>query len=402
MKRITTFFLVILIAGCREKFIEIPFTGINSTNFIEQFFLAEAGIFEVDLDKETGFEHYSMRIDSTLNGEYYSFINGSINVIYIYEYETSQLVYEVGLDYEGPNGVGYLQMASHMIIGLDSILVYNVQTGILHLANTRGEVYWKENLMNYFMNSEEIPEVFPEPSIYSPLVKVNNDIYFVCSISRYSTDYSKTYSIFKINLKTRNKDHLYALPKVYNSGYWGAVFKYIPSFDFNQKTGHMILSFPIDPRLHVMSLDGREVNSHYESSKYIESMTPLRTDIGYGLKKDHNVADTEQREYSLSTSGFGRIIYDLYRNVYYRIAFIRPSIESLRSGRRILDFSISVLDEKFIKVGERKFDGEIYSVSIILLSNEGLAIARKDLYNSNEDLISYTIFKLEETKPNTD
>ncbi|MGW8124066.1 DUF4221 family protein [Roseivirga echinicomitans] len=105
--------------------------------------------------------------------------------------------------------------------------------------------------------------------------------------------------------------------------------------------------------------------------------------------------DIEQNEYSLSTSDYNRIIYDSYRNVYYRIAYLRPSIDMLRLGQRTIDFSISILDENFIKIGERKFDGKIYRSSMILVGSLGLNIARIDLYNDDQDLLSYDIFKLE-------
>lgn len=397
MDRILVCFLLItLTSGCREEFVEIHFEKENSTDFNEQFFLVEKGRFEIDLDNKTGFAHRSMQINSTSNGEYFSFINEKTNTIYIHEVETSKLAYKVKLEHQGPNSVGNLQVASHTIINLDSIVVYNINTGGLYLTNTKSEIYWKENLLDY---SGDSFGVNPEPAIFSPIVKINDDLFIACSIGRYLTDYSKTYSVLKFNLRSRNREYLYALPQVYNSGYWGTVFKYMPSFDFNPITRHIVLNYPIDPELHVMSLDGKEINRHYESSKYIESMKPLRTNISYGIKKDHGVLDTEQTEYSFSTSDFLRIIYDPYRNVYYRIAYIRPSIESLRTGNRNIDFSISILDANFIKKGERKFNGQIYKSSMVLLSSEGLNIARKDLYDSNEDLLSYTIFKLDKTKP---
>ncbi|MGW8123665.1 DUF4221 family protein [Roseivirga echinicomitans] len=260
----------------------------NSTDFDEKFSLTENGTNKIVLDNETGFSHYSMQIDSTIDGEFFSFINEKNNSVYIYNHENSNLVKKVKIDSQGPNGMGNLQLSSHKIISLDSILIYNLYTRILYLTNSESEVYWKENLADHNVNASD-PNL--EPSLSSPIIKVGDNVFFACSIDSYSTDYSSSYSVMRFNLKTGERKYLYALPEVYNSGYWGAVFKYIPSLDFNKTNGQMVLNYPIDPRLYVVSIDGEgKASSHFESTRYINDMNPLRNNISYGTKKDHSVS----------------------------------------------------------------------------------------------------------------
>ena len=85
-------------------------------------------------------------------------------------------------------------------------------------------------------------------------------------------------------------------------------------------------------------------------------MTPtLKT----AVRIDHNVANPEKKEYSRTSSDFNKIISDPYRGYYYRVAYIRPTLEEFRSGNTVIDFSISILNEDFKKIGEKLFDGSI-------------------------------------------
>lgn len=377
---------LLLLFSCNSK-PEIQFSTANHTEFENKFELTSKGMKNLELDEETGFRHYSLRTDRIKDKEYISFINSMNNSVYIYESKSNNLITKIPLERDGDNGIGSLSIAAHALLSLDSLFIFNTSTGRSYILNNQGEIVNKWTMIDY---RNAFSEPNPEPSTMSPIVRINDSFYFSCSFDRYLNDYSTSYSIAKFNIKTGKTEFMIALSEAYNKGYWGDQFKYNPSFDYDFDN-KLVVSFPIDPELHTYSLDGEFIGKYFESSKYITSMTPFKEKASFGVKKDHGIRDTEQLEYSLTNSDFRRIIFDPYRQFYYRIAYIRPSVDQFRSGQRLTDFSISILDRSFRKVGERKFDSDKYSPSSILLSEDGLLLGRTDLYANDENLMSFEI-----------
>lgn len=395
MKKPLFSYLVLLLAfvlACDSNHSsEAVFGSQNSTVYEKKATFKEADVRKFPLDAKSKFFSYSTRIDQHGSEEWFSFINRMTNALYVYDNKTNELLNVIEMEKEGPDGVGELTIASHVMLANGGALVFNIWLGTLFDVSPEGKVRKKYPIRNYKMESAMSN---PEPSQRAPLQLVGDDLYIVCSIDSYQTDYSDIYTMMVYNLSDEEFRSVYTLPDDYNSGYWGAVFKYMPSFDYNEKTGNMVMSYPIDPNIYEMGLSGEEVSRHYESSSEIAEMPPLRADINYGKQKDHGVADPEQREYSFTTSDFAKIMYDKYRNVYYRIAYIRPSVERYRGGDKVIDFSVSILDENFVKIGERKFSGETYSLTLVLVGEEGLFIGRDDIYAQDEDYLPVSVFTM--------
>ncbi len=86
------------------------------------------------------------------------------------------------------------------------------------------------------------------------------------------------------------------------------------------------------------------------------------------------------------------ILHDLTNQVYYRIAYIRPSIGEVEEDNRIPDISIITLDKNLIKIGEDFFKGKTYDNTMIFVTSRGLNIARKDLYSEDENYLIFEVF----------
>ncbi len=383
--------LLCLVACTNDKFEELEFKEENSSEYTVRKELSEVEVKRFPLDKRSSFWHYSMHVDDYETVKTFSFINSITNSVYVYDSHTTELLSAINLEVEGPNGVGNLYLASHLMLEDGSFYLFNISLGTLFKIRHDATVEKKYLIRNY---KEESSMSNPEPSMAAPLSLIGGELYIMCSMDRYQANYKETYNMMVFNLETEEYRFIYEFPDSYNSGYWGDVFKYIPSFDYNENKNHIVLSYPVDPNIYVMALDGSMVSSHFESSSYITEMPPMREDINHGIKKDHGVKDPEQTEYSLSTSDFNKIMYDKYRDVYYRIAYLRPTVEQLRSGRRAPDFSISVLNSDFVKIGEKWFDGLKFRASMVLVGSQGLLVGRTDLYASNEDQLPMSLFSL--------
>jgi len=221
---------------------------------------------------------------------------------------------------------------------------------------------------------------------------VGDYLFIPCSINNYLTDYSNQKSVIRYNLKTKQIDYLVNLPDNYNQGYWGATFKYKVAFDIYGND--IISSFPIDNFIYRYDSAGNYLNKYYVGSKFIKEVEPFKEDIDYGVETDHSVPNQQQRDYSWSKSDYTTVMYDEFRDLFYRIAYIRPSQAELEAGRSITNFSVIILTSNFEKVGEQYFDGLKYRPDMILVSKQGLLLARSDLYQENEELLSFSVFNI--------
>ncbi len=203
--------------------------------------------------------------------------------------------------------------------------------GRLYLVDQYGKVKNKILLIDYIHDKYN---GCPEPNTGSPMVKINNDIYFPCNLNAYQRSYSSYHSVLKLNLLTNEISYLFKLPEVYDKAFWGESFKYVVSLCYNPEEDKLVLNYPVDPFLYISSTAGAIQGKTFVGSKFFEGIPPMTQDVEYGVKKDQNVKDVRQKEYSLSTPDYNRIIYDQFRKVYYRVVYLRPSVTEVRKTIR--------------------------------------------------------------------
>lgn len=96
---------------------------------------------------------------------------------------------------------------------------------------------------------------------------------------------------------------------------------------------------------------------------------------------------------------YGDIIYDEYRQLYYRIAYPKDSLKEgeslsdmMQSGRT--RFSIIILDKDLNVVGETMFPENLYRSNLYYIEKDGLYISSNHYKNShyNEDNLSFDRF----------
>jgi hypothetical protein len=391
LKYITASVVLSLVFSCGTDSFELSMSNENWKEFNENVILLEDKVIQLPLDDKTGFWHYSMAVDQASDGDKLSFLNPLNNSLYVYDLDNSVLKSKTPFDKEGPNGTGSLNLAYHKFISPDSILVFNMWQGVLYLNNIEGEVSWKLPLIDRKIEGI-IPN--PEPSLSAPMILMNNKLYITCSIDRYEENYAGRKSVMTFDMSTKVIDYIIDYPAIYSQAYWGSVFKYVPSIDLGLDRNSLVVNFPVDPWIQKIDDEGEVLSIHYEVSSHIDKIDPLDPDVKTAVRVNHNVANQEKKEYSLTNSDFNKIISDPYNNLYYRVAYIRPTLEKLCSGTPTPDFSISILNKEFEKVGEKFFDGSVYRASMVFSGKGGLYIGRSDLYSKDEDTMSFSLMTL--------
>ena len=155
-----------------------------------------------------------------------------------------------------------------------------------------------------------------------------------------------------------------------------------------------IYSFFYEEDAYAASLDHTSVERINIKSKYINRVS---------LPDEHNL--TVEKYCGLPH--YGNLLYDKYRNVYYRIAYPGTEIDKgvnvttlLQYGRK--KFSIILLDKDFQIIGETLFPDYTYNSTLMFICEDGLYISASHFMNPefSDDVLLFHRFDLVKSQLN--
>lgn len=384
-KNIGILFLILTLNACEKAKKESKFK--NKTA------LSEVKKISFNLDENSTINIYSAGFHhSNQKNEVFSFLNINNNSLVVYnKYDSPEVI---NLDKEGENGIGEINGgSSHKFISKDSLLILQSDFGKMYLLNSKGKIL---NTYSLFENKNINKSMtYAKAGTNAPILYSNksNTAIIRTSLLKLFEDYSNVKVIQKLNIKTNNTEKIATLSKKYDSNFWGTMFKYDNSICFTGNNS-LFVSFPIEDYIFEIDFNGKILNKHlFKSSLIPEKTLPMNDNKVYG-NINNNPDWNRIKTYSLSTSDYASLFYDDIRKVYHRLVYLRPSLEKVNRGEKYPDFSIVTMDENFKIIGEKRFDQSIYSNSIILMTKDGLAIARKDKYKEDDTKLVFSIFNM--------
>ena len=324
------------------------------------------------------------------NGKrYLSFLNYRTTQLLFYDFDTAKFLFKVTLDKEGSNGVvmptGYyikdfnnMYISSSAYFGL--IKVDTAKTIVQKIPYRKTDSGYKI-ISSYNASSHPyLPPVFIGDKMY--ITQQNNERFcpaektpisvVIDTVQKKYTSLPLTFSILTEKQKESNGDD-------FSRTYDGKNFIY---------------SFYVDEDILVTSIDHAEVKRIKAKSKYIN--TPDE-------KLDFESESAPIKVLTLAR--YGDLIYDPYREVYYRFAYPKTELEDNVNwwGKAIYGrkkFSVIILDKDFQIIGETLFPEAIYNPYASFVSKEGLYISRdyQMNYDQSEDFMTFELFKLVENK----
>ena len=320
------------------------------------------------------------------NGKrYLSFLNYGTTQLYFYDFDTEKFLSKVTLEQEGPDGVGIL--SGYYIKDFNHIYVSSyIYQGIIRV-DTTGVIVQKipyrktgsgyKIISSYNASSHPyLPPIFIVDKMY--ITQQNNERFcpaektpisvVIDTVQKKYTSLPLTFSILTEKQKESNGDD-------FSRTYDGKNFIY---------------SFYVDEDILVTSIDHAEVKRIKAKSKYIN--TPDE-------KLDFESESAPIKVLTLAR--YGDLIYDPYREVYYRFAYPKTELEDNVNwwGKAIYGrkkFSVIILDKDFQIIGETLFPEAIYNPYASFVSKEGLYISRdyQINYDQSEDFMTFELFKL--------
>ncbi len=311
------------------------------------------------------------------------------NEVELYSLDEGRLLNKVTYEREGPKGVGTLIEIG--IMGLDSILIFPP------FDNS----FYQSRLNDFALNRVE----YEKPDEYAAIRSMTN--YFG---SKAYTDggYVYTKTLFGGNYMLLDNADLSAKPLMYRvnvatgevefshftfpDDYWLEGKRH---FEFSNVVTEKQFAFSFFGDHHiyygesfVQPLKGKMAKSEYFNSEleYLP-LTPNSED---------------RRRYTATTAHYGNLIYDQFREVYYRFCYPQKEMEPNADLRKLVqfpsEFSIMILDTNFEVLGETFLGkNEMYTTSNVFVGPKGLYISinHPDNKLNQEDSFGFRLFTLE-------
>lgn len=298
----------------------------------------------------------------------YAFIHR--NKLLVYDYETQELIDDILIKTSSPSSFSF--------INKDTIIVADYNTNSFLFMNSGGSVY-----KSIKVNPKISYYPFPVNKI-APLVYENDTIVFWGNMSgEYLNEDKNNRNVMGI-VDINNGQVQYNVPysNVYNGrNLGGGLYRWVYAC-YNSKDNKYIVSFPADHNIYTVSTTG--VNGEfYAGSNFIDEIESL------DMPKLIPIDSEEKTKHFVENHSYANIIYDEWREVYYRIAEIKTKYENKMGWQK--DLSVIILNKDLKIIGETKIKECNHNYRYATFVNEdGLHIPQK----SDEDVLCFKIYTL--------
>lgn len=329
--------------------------------------------------------------------EYFAILSHKEPILLVFDYGNRSLRSATKI-----TGLGsYNQILSFTIDHPDTFYIYNLFNDLSELKyHVNGEVLGKRQ----FIQSPFLERgVYPFSDLLHKIQKYQDNIYCNLTIARWEqsldveeqqVDFTVFPTAFHFSKKEADLSFLFPLSPIYNTAFWGGTeFKYYSHFIPKAGTDHFFVSYGIDPQVYEFSGD-QVVRSNRISSKYLPIIRPMEQDINifYAMaKKLEFFSEEEMVEYAFSNSEYQGFLYNEKKDVYIRVAYLRPLEFDMDKIPRM---SLIFFDKNLKKLGETVLPLEYTEYHRHFMNDKGLHIFK----HKNSESITFDLFEIQENE----
>ena len=373
MKNIVLILLTLLLLSCTKNHSITSSCTITPSNTYM--------LFKIPNNLSQPFTYSMLRYDS-ITQEYLLYMKNMDRLIAVYLLKSQELKHIYNFAKDGPNAI--LNLSGFFY---DENNIFHVMSGripMIYQVDSSGNVYDK---FKYGLTSDN-KRVLPSYS-NTGFEVISNDGKLYLPL--FDTDYIDGIKPYLIIDKTTNQIKYSDIDFIQttstgeslgNKSYWWC---------YNDQ--ELIFAYEFDDRLAIHTPESSEYKFVTAKSQYIDELRQVIPENKDLYQKPERIRNN---------ACYGPIIYDRYRKVYYRIAYLNsdctPAEDWLgysKCGRG--NFSIMVLDKDFNLIGESLFpDCAKYSVNGIFVAPDGLYVNRSHCYDPefSDDLLRFERFDL--------
>lgn len=309
--------------------------------------------------------------------EYYILLDN--DSLYFYNLETGCLSKTIDV-----SKAGKLTNYSGFCFTGNEVYAYNYTQGaILHRLDIGGNILKSWNIKDKSLAKYPVD---PEATTVSPVL--NNGKYILLSGSGHgqpddATFENKPLSCI-INLQTDSMKYGAGYPEQYRKGNFGGVY-FNSIYHTVDKEGRFIYSHPADHYIYRYSPDLTSYERIYMGSRYIDKICSLEYST-LDIYKNKSL----RIRYYLEQPSYANIIYDKYRDLYYRVA--QQPLKGWVDGTSFVKpFSIIVMnsDSKIISETSVITDYNKLNLANMHITKDGLMIQKRNEDNSKIEFVLY-------------
>jgi hypothetical protein len=279
-----------------------------------------------------------------------------------------KLVKKIELEEQGPDGVP-LNGSFKFLTG-DTIIYRNQDR--FFIMNGQGKVVERIDLFNYIEDSEYlfrrggITLASPANNITYKNGRLFTHIlpreYFYWDDSFYAKPFLASINIDNGDIKYLKKNYP---SEASSEKQFGQLLKPFTLLVDN----YLIYNFSFSSKIFRLNLSTQKLDEFDVQSSFTDNTCkPLPKKINSSISQRERT--TIEGDHFMSGTFFNKVVYDPYRNIYYRI---HNDVPIERDGIKIIDFYLCVFDSDFKKLGEFEIDRNFY-VSNYFLIKDGLIL----------------------------
>jgi hypothetical protein len=344
------------------------------------------------LDHETGYNFFYAWVFTGKDGrEYFSFLNYRSNQILFYDFNTGQFLFKMEMLREGPDGV--FAIMGYYISDFDRMYIATLSfEGLIQIDTTARivkKIPYGATPEGYMVNGSFWPS---SSSPYKTPVFIENKLYITQKpLDNRMQDLDRPVSIVLDTALHTVEQLPFTFENVLTTEHFqkmvGNKLEFSREFDGRR----FIYSFHGNEDIVIASIDHQTIEQRTIKSRYIDRIVfenPLESPEA-GTRQEMEIAK------------YGDLLYDKYRDVYYRFAYPRTETDPNKNyfkkayfGRQ--KFSVIILDKELHIIGETLFPESIFNSYVYFVHKNGLYISRDYQIgeDQSEDCLNYTCFEL--------
>ena len=313
--------------------------------------------------------------------------------IIIYDIESQKLKKRIPLDKQGPNAVPAV-LGSKPFGDSNTFIFFQNNMGRITLYNTAEQVMHKYKIATpegSFMGFAAVSYYYSPSFVKDSVLYVSPNIGKLNMTKEY---WATAPMFFSLDLRTKEIDFLpLRYPKVFHQHVKNLAMGSEFSYDYNYVDNRLVCSFS--------GYDSIMVSDDLRKAKWYDGKSRYERDIHVDLCEASG--GVPKLLHSMSKGQYIHIMYDRYRDVYYR--FVEHTCE-YSEGEYLMDepkareFSVIIFDKDFQIIGETKFPGNKYLYKMSFVGRDGLYISENNEANPefDENKLVFACFKLEDMK----
>ncbi len=280
---------------------------------------------------------------------------------------------------------GTLNNYSGFLYLKDTIFVYNYKNKELFLLDSLCNIKksWK---FNKFSANEQYT-IDPEAIISSP-IKFDYPYIYLSGSRLGQIPLNKRKEIFlscRIDIESDEIVYGSMYPEQYSEADFGGVYFNQVYHTYAEISNNLVLSFPADHCIYLYDKNLKKFQKHNMGSRYSTNINSSNyNSLELFIDKELRI------KYYISQDSYGNILYDKYRDVFYRIA--RHPLSNWDGGNFVKPFSIIVMNREGIIKSETPIlkDYTKLNLNNIHVTKKGLMIQKMA---SDENIIEFVTYK---------